>query len=142
MRSKLSELREAFTGRFTAHHGFLARVLGEAVVGAARTDSFLGERYRRIARRRGKKKANVAVGRSILVIIWHLLRDETATFTDLGSTYYDTQRAICNHVHALHALGYHVDLKRPSNGSNHAVGAPVLDVGGHESGLSRGRLPV
>lgn len=58
-------------------HGnrYLARVLGEAVVGAARTDSFPGERYRRIARRRGAKKAIVAVGRSILVIVWHLLSD-------------------------------------------------------------------
>jgi transposase len=61
-------------------HGnpYLARVLGEAAVGAAKTDTFLGERYRRIARRRGKKKAIVAVGRSILVIIWHLLSDPEA----------------------------------------------------------------
>ena len=42
---------------------------------AGRTDTFLGARYRRLARRRGKKKAIVAVGRSILVIIWHLLAD-------------------------------------------------------------------
>src|SRR4051794_31639181 len=104
-------------GNGATGHGnrYLARVLGEAAVGAARTDTFLGERYRRIARRRGKKKAVVAVGRSILVIIWHLLGDETTTFTDLGSTYYDTrggtQRAIRNHVHALHALGYQVDLR-------------------------------
>ena len=50
-------------------HGnrYLARVLGEAAVSAGKTDTFLGERYRRIARRRGKKKAIVAVGRSILV---------------------------------------------------------------------------
>ena len=53
--------------------GCLARILGEAAVGASRTDTFLGERYRRIARRRGKKKAVVAVGRSILVIVWYLL---------------------------------------------------------------------
>ena len=36
---------------------------------AGRSDTFLGERYRRIARRRGKKKAVVAIGRSLLVII-------------------------------------------------------------------------
>src|SRR3712207_4140240 len=36
---------------------YLARILGEAAVSAARTDTFLGERYRRIARRRGKKRA-------------------------------------------------------------------------------------
>jgi transposase len=67
-------------GRGSTGHGnrYLARVLGEAAVAAARTDTFLGERYRRIARRRGKKKAVVAVGRSILVIIWHLLADPEA----------------------------------------------------------------
>jgi transposase len=52
---------------------YLARIVGEAAVSAARTDTFLGERYRRIARRRGKKRAIVAVGRSILVVIWALL---------------------------------------------------------------------
>jgi transposase len=64
-------------GRGSTGHGnpYLARVLGEAAVAAARTDTFLGERYRRIARRRGKKKAIVAVGRSILVIIWHVLSE-------------------------------------------------------------------
>ena len=58
-------------GKGCTGHGnrYLARVLGEAAVTAGRTDTFLGERYRRIARRRGKKKAIVAVGRSILVII-------------------------------------------------------------------------
>jgi len=39
-------------------------VLGNAAVSAGRTDTFLGERYRRIARRRGRKKAVVAIGRS------------------------------------------------------------------------------
>ena len=41
--------------------------LGQAAIGAARTATFLGERYYRIARRRGKAKAQVAVARSILV---------------------------------------------------------------------------
>ncbi|HXZ77147.1 MAG TPA: transposase [Streptosporangiaceae bacterium] len=44
--------------------------LGQAAIGAAATATFLGERYHRIARRRGKAKAQVAVARSILVIIW------------------------------------------------------------------------
>jgi transposase len=103
-------------GRGSTGHGnrYLARVLGEAAVAAARTDTFLGERYRRIARRRGKKKAVVAVGRSILVIIWHLLCDENVHYTDLGSGYYDsrtnTQRRVRNHVRELQALGYNVTL--------------------------------
>src|SRR3954467_9087802 len=93
---------------------YLARTLGEAVVVAARTDTFLGERYRRLARRRGKKKAIVAVGRSILGIIWHPLADPDAEYIDLGPHHHDTragtQRAIRNHIRGLQALGYSVTL--------------------------------
>ncbi|MEZ0076123.1 transposase [Planotetraspora sp. GP83] len=67
---------------------YLARTLGEAAIGASRTNTFLGERYRRIARRRGKKKAIVAVGRSILTIVWHLLSDPDARYNDLGSDWF------------------------------------------------------
>ncbi len=93
---------------------YLARVVGEAAVSAARTDTFLGERYRRIARRRGKKRAIVAVGRSILVIIWALLSDDEAQFVDLGPSYYasraNSERKVRNHVRELQALGYTVTL--------------------------------
>jgi hypothetical protein len=67
-------------GKNSTGHGnsYLAQILGNAAAATARTDTFLGERYRRIARRRGAKKANVAIGRSILVIIWHLLRPRRA----------------------------------------------------------------
>ena len=104
-------------GNATTGHGdpYLARVLGEAAVAASRTDTFLGERYRRIARRRGKKKAIVAVGRSILVIVWHLLSDDQARFHDLGADYFDKRRGperIKNsHVRQLEALGYTVTLE-------------------------------
>ena len=93
---------------------YLARVLGEAAVAASKTDTFLGERYRRIARRRGKKRAIVAVGRSILVIVWQLLSDPEARFHDLGAGFYDTrinaERARRNHIRQLEALGYKVTL--------------------------------
>jgi len=93
---------------------YLARALGEAAVSAGKTDTFLGERYRRLARRRGKQKAIVAVGRSILVIVWHLLSDPPVDFVDLGPNFYDTrggtQRAVRNHVHRLQELGYQVTL--------------------------------
>jgi transposase len=74
-------------GTASIGHGdrYLARVLGEAAVGTSKTTTFLGERYRRIARRRGKKKAVVAVGRSILVIVWYLLLDPETRYHDLGS---------------------------------------------------------
>lgn len=104
-------------GAGSTGHGnpYLARVLGEAAVCAGKTDTFLGERYRRIARRRGRKKAVVAVGRSILVIIWHLLSDPDARFNDLGSDFYDNrtgpERKRRNHVRQLEALGYTVTLE-------------------------------
>jgi transposase len=104
-------------GRGSTGHGnrYLARVLGEAAVAAARTDTFLGERYRRIARRRGKKKAVVAVGRSILVIIWHLLTDPEARYTDLGPDFHDKrndpERRKRAYVHQLETLGYKVTIE-------------------------------
>ena len=48
---------------------YLKGVLGEAAAAAAETDTFLGERYRRLVTRRGKLKALVAVARSILVTV-------------------------------------------------------------------------
>jgi transposase len=90
--------------------------LGNAAAAAGRTDTFPGERYRPIARRRGAKKANVAIGRSILVIIWHLLSDPQARYTDLGAGFYasrtDPGRRRRNHVRQLEALGYTVILER------------------------------
>jgi transposase len=104
-------------GNASTGHGnpYLARVLGEAAVAARRTDTFLGERYRRIARRRGKKKAIVAIGRSILVIVWHLLSDPEARYHDLGADFYDNrigpERKKRTHVRHLEALGYKVTLE-------------------------------
>jgi transposase len=103
-------------GNSSTGHGnrYLARVLGQIAVSAARTNTFLGERYRRIARRRGAKRAIVAVGRSVLTIIWHLLSDPETGFRDLGADFYlsrtDTERRKRNHIRQLEALGYHVTL--------------------------------
>jgi transposase len=88
--------------------------LGEVAATAARSDTFLGERYRRLARRRGKRRALVAIARSILVIIFHLLSDPAARFTDLGPGYYDdratNERKVRNHVRQLEALGLTVTI--------------------------------
>jgi len=98
-------------------HGnrYLASVLGEAAINAGKTDTFLGERYRRIGRRRGKKKAIVAVGRSILTVIWHLLSEDDVRFHDLGSDFYDNRispdRKKRNHIRQLESLGYKVTLE-------------------------------
>jgi len=88
---------------------WLNGVLGEIAASAARTGTFLGERYRRIARKRGKRKALAAIARSILVIIFHLLADPAARYRDLGPDHYDNRvsrdRKISNHRRQLEALG-------------------------------------
>lgn len=68
---------------------WLGGTIGEAAAGAARTKTFLASRYRRVVKRRGKKRALVAVGNSILTITWHLLSDPAARFTDLGPDWHD-----------------------------------------------------
>ena len=104
-------------GRGSTGHGnrYLARILGEAAVSAGRGDTFLGERYRRIARRRGKKRAQVAIGRSMLVIIWHLLANPDARYIDLGPEHYtrsvNTETKKRNHIRQLQALGYTVTIE-------------------------------
>ncbi|MFF0284022.1 transposase [Rhodococcus aetherivorans] len=94
---------------------YLKGALGEAAAAAARTDTFLGERYRRLVKRRGKLTALVAIARSILVTVWDLLIDPTARFHDLGVDYYtskiNTQRRIRAHIPQLAALGYTVSLE-------------------------------
>lgn len=94
---------------------YLKGALGEAAAAAAKTDTFLGERYRRIVKRRGKLKALVAVARSILVVVWHLLADPTARFRDLGTNYYmtriDTERRLRTHLAQLAAMGYRVTVE-------------------------------
>ena len=95
-------------------NSYLRGYLCQAANGAARTNTFLGERYHRIARRRGAARALVAVARSILVIIWHLLADPAARYADLGPGYHatrtDKNKKIRNHVRQLQALGLQVTL--------------------------------
>ena len=94
---------------------YLKGALGEAAAAAAKTDTFLGERYRRLVKRRGKLKALVAVARSILVIVWQLLSDPTARFHDLGSDYHtsriNVERRMRNHIAQLAAMGYRVTIE-------------------------------
>lgn len=101
-------------GRTGKGNPYLKGVLGEAAATAARTDTFLGERHRRIVKRRGKLKALVAVARSILVIVWELLADPTARYHDLGAGYYtartDKKAKARSHIRQLEALDYTVTL--------------------------------
>ena len=97
-------------------HGdaYLKGCCTQAATGAANTDTFLGERIRRLSRRLGGNKAKCAVARSILLIVWHLLSDPGARFADLGSGWHNTSadrdRKIRAHVRQLQALGLNVEL--------------------------------
>jgi transposase len=94
---------------------YLGAALGEAGISAGNTQSFLGARYRRLTRRMPRKKALVATGNSMLVIVHALLSDPTATYTDLGADYYEqrmhARRQARNHVKSLERLGYKVTIE-------------------------------
>jgi transposase len=93
---------------------WLRGALGEAAVSAARTDTFLGARYRRIVKHRGHMKALVAVARSILVSVWHLMNDPTARYRELGADFHarnlDPTRKTRDLIRQLKALGHDVAL--------------------------------
>jgi transposase len=97
-------------------HGdaYLKGYCTQAATGAASTSTFLGERVRRLSRRLGGNKAKCAVARSVLVIIWHLLADPAARFTDLGPGWHDAKagrdRKIRAHLRQLQALGLDVTI--------------------------------
>ena len=63
---------------------YLGAALGEAAIGAGRTQTFLGARYRRLARRMPKKKALVAAGNSMLTIVHACSSDPDPDYHDLG----------------------------------------------------------
>ena len=74
--------------------------------------TILAARYRRLARRRGKAKAQVAVGNTQLKVYHKLLSNPGMRYQDLGADYYerqrDVRRQIAHHVGKLGALGFEV----------------------------------
>jgi transposase len=75
-------------GRTGKGNRYIRGALGQAAMTAARTDTRLGAMYRRIARKRGKQKAIVAVSRVICEIAWILICDPSARYRELGPDYY------------------------------------------------------
>jgi len=106
------------TGRARHKKGnkYLAAVTGETAVAAGKTQTREGARYRKIARRRGKNKACVALGNTQLKVYHALLSRPGTRHEDLGPDYYDrqasTRRQIAHHVGKLGALGFEVTLCR------------------------------
>ena len=105
------------SGRTRKGSPWLRHCLVEAAHGAAHTkNKYLSSQYHRIAARRGKKKALLAVGHSILVIAYHLLTRKQA-YADLGANYFDERdrQAVTKRcVNRLQKLGYQITLEKLS----------------------------
>jgi hypothetical protein len=103
------------SGRTRKGSPWLRHCLVEAAHGAAHTkNKYLRSQYHRIAARRGKKKALLAVGHSILVIAYHLLTRKQA-YADLGANYFDERdrQAVTKRcVNRLQKLGYQITLEK------------------------------
>lgn len=97
------------SGKTRKGNRWLRTTLTEAALAAIRVqDSWLAARYRRIMRHRGHKKAVVAVARTILVIIYHLLKDHVP-YQEFGATYLDQrdrEHATRRYVKQLERLGH------------------------------------
>lgn len=102
------------SGKTTKGSPWLRQVLMEAAHGAGHTkNTYLSALYRRIAARRGHKKALVAVAHAILVIVYHVL-SRKENYQELGGNYFDErERQMIERraVRRLEQLGYHVQLQ-------------------------------
>jgi transposase len=105
--------------RLSGRTRFANRTLRAALVESARgavrkRDCYLAAQYRRLVKRRGDKKAIVAVAHSLLVIAYHVLRNGQS-YRELGGHYFDrlnTERLTRYHTKRLAALGYTVTLAK------------------------------
>jgi transposase len=102
------------SGRTTKGNRWLRATMVQVAWAASRTKGTYPEaQYRRLAGRRGKKRALVAVGHTILGIIYRVLKDQT-TYRDLGADYFDrldTERVTRTLVRRLERLGHKVILQ-------------------------------
>jgi transposase len=102
------------SGKTNKGSPWLRKLLVEAAQAAAHTKkTYLSAQYQRLKARRGAKKAMIAVGHTILVIIYHLL-DEKKMYEDLGGNYFDEherQETEKRLVRRLERLGFEVSLQ-------------------------------
>ena len=117
-RTPLDRQSGARAGRARHKRGnrYIGAVTGETAVTAGKTQTREGARYRRLSRKRGKGKAQVAVGNTQMRVLHALLSTPGARYQDLGADYYDhernTARQLSHHIGKIAALGYEVTLAR------------------------------
>lgn len=104
--------------RTTKGNVWLRRALCQAAWAAARKKhSYFQAQYRRLAGRRGKKRAAIAVGHSLLGVLYHLLKTPDLQYQELGDHYFDNldPKRLCRHlVKRLESLGYQVTISTPT----------------------------
>ncbi len=103
------------SGKTRKGNGWLRRALIEAAWSASRTRStYLASLYSRVARRRGARKAAVAVAHSTLVAVWHILKHHVP-YQDLGPSHFDklhTERLRRHYLRRLEDLGLKVTVEQ------------------------------
>lgn len=101
------------SGKSRKGNKFLKAALAQAAHGALKTNTYLSSQYHRIAARRGKSRAAVAVGHSILVIAYYVLKRKEP-YKELGANYFDNRKkdsTVKNAIKKLESLGYKVNLE-------------------------------
>ncbi len=103
----------------TRANRWLRRALVEAARAAARKKgSYFNAQYHRIAARRGANRAAMAVAHSLIVVIYHLLKNPGQPYQDLGTAWFDTldpQRLTRHLAKRLEQLGFQVQLTPKDN---------------------------
>lgn len=104
-----------FSGKITPGNKWLKSGLTESAWGASRAKgTYLKARYHRLASRRGKKRATLAIGHTILIMAYHIIKEQ-CTYRELGADYFDRlneQHLIKHLTSRIQTLGYQVELKK------------------------------
>ena len=99
------------SGRTRRGNNFLKAALIQAAWASSRVkNSYLQSKYRQMTMRKGTKRAAIAIGHKILIVIYHLISKKTA-YNELGARFLDglqTKRKVKYHVKRLEELGYHI----------------------------------
>jgi transposase len=105
-------------GKTRKANRWLKTALTQAAWGASRTrNSHFAARHRQLSKRRGKKRASIAIARGLLEVAHHLISHPDVAYTDLGPKHHDqanTDRQIKSMLRRLKAFGCEVELKRPA----------------------------
>ena len=103
------------SGRTTPGNKWLKSGLSESAWAASRTKgTYLQARYRRLASRRGRKRATMAVAHTLLIMAYHIVKEQ-CTYNELGADYFDRlneQYLVKRFTSRIEMLGYHVTLQK------------------------------